>query len=72
MYQPAMKEEAVRSLYRMKRAFSEPMTIILDGLLSKGFALSDREKVCLVCRQEGNDAECGGCYFSRAEKKKGR
>jgi len=64
MYQPAMKEEAVRSLYRMKKAFGKPMTSILDDVLSKGFALSDRDKICSVCKQESNDTECRSCCFN--------
>ena len=71
MYQPAIKDEAVRSLYRMKRAFRKPMTVILNEVLSQGFTLIDRDRICNVCQQEGNATECSECSFNRAVKRKG-
>lgn len=64
MYQPAIKDEAVRSIYRAKRALGQPMTVVLDELLIKGFSCTDRKKVCSVCQQEGN-RNCESCYLNQ-------
>ena len=64
MYQPEMKEGVVRSLYRMKRASGKPMTKALEEVVVTGFAAAEKERVCPLCREEGND-DCENCYLNQ-------
>ena len=64
MYQPAMKENSVRTIYRIKRAYRKPMTDVLEELLSAGLKSTDRRRICSVCQSEGNNADCSGCQLS--------
>ena len=65
MYQPVMKEDTVRTLYRIKRAYRTPMTRVLEDLLVEGLRAADVVKVCGVCQSEGNNADCSNCYFGK-------
>lgn len=67
MYQPAMKEDTVRTLYRIKRAYQKPMTRVLEDLLVEGLRAADALKVCSVCQNEGNNTDCSSCYFGKEE-----
>jgi len=67
MYQPAMKDDTIRTLYRIKRAYQTPMTRVLEDLLGKGLRATDGVKVCSVCQSEGNNADCSSCYFGKEE-----
>jgi alkyl hydroperoxide reductase subunit AhpC len=64
MYQPVMREGVIRSIYRMKRALGKPMTRILDEIVANGFSAAEKERVCPLCREEGND-DCSNCYLNR-------
>lgn len=63
MYQPAMQEETIMTLYRMKRAYKKPMTILLQELLVQAVKTINREEVCNKCRQEQNTS-CEQCLFN--------
>ena len=64
MYQPAIKEATVRTLYRIKRAHGKPMTSVLEELLSMGIKSADKVRICTVCQNEGNNADCSDCHLS--------
>jgi len=64
MYQPAMKEETVRTIYRIKRAYHKPMTNVLEELLSMGLKSADKVSICSVCQAEGNNTDCSDCHLS--------
>lgn len=64
MYQPKIKEEAIRSIYRLKRVLGKPMTRILDEIVESGFPAGEKERVCPLCREEGND-DCEHCYLNQ-------
>ena len=63
MYQPIMNEQTICTLYRMKQAYKKPMTKILLELVSTAIKTVERKKVCLRCRQQGND-DCQVCLLA--------
>jgi hypothetical protein len=65
VYQPAIKDDAIRTLYRIKRAYKRPMTEVLEDVLTAGLRASDSVKVCSICQQEGNNTDCSSCYFGK-------
>ncbi len=65
MYQPLISEEAVRTLYRVKRAYHRPMTQLLEEFVVVGLKSTSRMPVCSVCQSEGNNTDCQSCYFGR-------
>jgi len=65
MYQPKIKDDAIMCLYRVKRTLRKPMTHILDEVIMKGLYFIDSERVCFICRHEGNDQECRKCYLNK-------
>ncbi|MCP4649626.1 MAG: hypothetical protein GY853_06045 [PVC group bacterium] len=68
MYQPMIKDNAVKTLYRVKRAYQKPMTKILDELLILGLIRADKVRVCSVCQEDGNNGDCSHCYFNNEGK----
>ncbi len=63
MYQPSISEDAVRGLYRVKRAYQRPMTELLEGFVVDGLRNVRRVAVCSVCQEEGNNTDCHRCYL---------
>ncbi len=64
MYQPVLKDNLIRTIYRVKRAYGEPMTRVAENLMQQGLSAVDKENVCKVCISEGNN-DCEECYFSK-------
>ena len=64
MYQPELKDNIIRTIYRVKRAYKKPMTRVAENLMQQGLNAVDKEQVCKVCMSEGNN-ECSECYFSK-------
>ena len=65
MYQPSISEDAVRTLYRVKRAYHRPMTQLLEEFVVEGLRGASRVPVCSVCQREGNNTDCGSCYLGK-------
>jgi hypothetical protein len=65
MYQPLISEDAVRSLYRVKRAYHRPMTQLLEEFVVEGLRGASRVSVCSACQSECNNTDCNGCYFGQ-------
>jgi len=63
VYNPELREIAVKTLYRLKRALKKPMTEILDEMLMQSLKAFDRGSVCRVCVDEKNN-QCEECYLS--------
>jgi hypothetical protein len=40
------------------------MTRILDEIVANGFSAAEKERVCPLCREEGND-DCSNCYLNQ-------
>jgi len=63
MYSPTLNPEFVRTLYRLKRAYRKPMTVIAEELIAQALRTADKEFVCNVCVHEKNN-KCKECYLS--------
>ena len=63
MYSPLLKEELVKTLYRLKRFYQKPMTQIAEGLIKESLNSIDRKPVCRICVFEENN-DCNKCYLS--------
>ena len=62
MYNPELSENAVRTLYRLKRAWKKPMTEILDEMIQQPLKQLDSKVVCEICITEKNN-QCDECYL---------
>ena len=62
LYSPLLSEKAVKTIYRLKRAWKKPMTEIADYLIQKSLETLDKEVSCAVCIGEKNN-DCENCYL---------
>jgi hypothetical protein len=67
MYQPVIKDDAIRTLYRIKRAYKRPMTLVLEDILSAGLKAIQKAKVCAICQEEANNQDCLNCYLGKED-----
>ena len=64
MYQPELKDEVVRALYRVAKSRKQPMTRLAEELIKQSLREVDKEAVCRACISEGNQ-DCGSCVLSQ-------
>lgn len=62
MYNPELSENAVRTLYRLKRAWKRPMTEVLEEIIQQSLKAVDKGVICGVCVTEKNN-ECESCFL---------
>jgi hypothetical protein len=62
MYNPELSGNAVRTLYRLKRAWKRPMTDILGEMIQSSLKAVNKEAVCRICIDESNN-QCAECYL---------
>ena len=67
MYQPVLKDNLIKTLYRVKQAYKKPMTKVAENLMQQGLNAIDKEQVCKTCASEGN-SQCNECCFVKQEK----
>jgi hypothetical protein len=62
MYSPELSENAIRTLYRLRRAWKKPMTEILEEMIQSSLKAVDKGVVCEACISEKNN-NCAECYL---------
>ena len=67
MYSPVLSESLIRTMYRLKRVWKQPMTEIAEGLIQKSLGALDKEMICRVCISEGNN-DCESCCLADGKK----
>ena len=67
MYYPAINEQLVRTLYRIKRFHKKPITKLANELILESLKTIDKEEICLTCIRENNQ-ECDVCALSSIRK----
>jgi hypothetical protein len=65
MYSP-FNEKATRIIYRLKRVYKKPMTVIADNLIKQSLKDIDKSVVCETCIADKNN-DCGSCYLKGKE-----
>jgi len=63
MYNPALDQNLIRVLYRLKQFYKKPITKLANELIEKSLSTIDRESVCRLCKQNQIN-DCDACYFS--------
>ncbi len=62
MYSPDLKQNIVKTLYRIKRVWKKPITKIANDFIEKSLKLVDKNEVCKICIAEKNN-DCGDCLL---------
>lgn len=62
MYSPILKEDIVKTLYRIKRVWKKPITKIANDFIEKSLNAVDKNEVCKICIREKNN-DCGDCLL---------
>lgn len=62
VYNPALSDSAIKTLYRLKRALKKPMTEIAESLIQQSLKTFDKGVVCEICIAEKNN-QCDECYM---------